>query len=82
MAYLAVLFIYVYNHYIKYNATSALGIDVLILLVFVAYPLILETMQLCKVGPINYVSDTDNWLDIIFIYGSVAMAIVHFINGP
>ena len=59
-----------------------MGMDILVLLIFVAYPLMLEIMQLCKVGFIGYVSDPTNWLDIIFIYGSVAMAIVHFINGP
>lgn len=39
-------------------------------------------MQVVKVGVIDYISDHDNWLDITFIYGSIAMAIVQYANGP
>ena len=37
---------------------------------------------MCKIGFIDYMTDPDNWLDITFIYGSIAMAIIHYIYGP
>ena len=30
----------------------------------------------------EYLSDMGNWLDIMFILGSIAMAIIHFTRGP
>ena len=59
-----------------------MGIDTFLILLFVAHPLTLETMQICKIGFVTYITDTDNWFDIIFIYGSVAMALVHYYLGP
>ena len=50
--------------------------------IFVSYQGALEGMQIVKIGPVDYISDPDNWLDVTFIYGSMAMSIVHMINGP
>ena len=69
------------HQYIEYHADLEVGVDTFLILIFVAHPLTLETMQVCKIGFINYVTDTDNWLDITFIYGSVAMAAVHYNFG-
>lgn len=33
-------------------------------------------------GIVEYIADYDNWLDITFIYGSMAMAIAQFVQGP
>ena len=82
LVYLTMLFIYVMNNYINYDPAHKMGIDIFLILIFVAYPLILETMQVCKIGLITYVTDPGNWMDISFIYGSAAMAVVHYIKGP
>ena len=82
LAYLVVLFIYVNINYIEFDPKHELGFDTFIILVFVAYPMILETLQMFKIGLITYITDTDNWLDITFVYGSVAMAITHYFQGP
>ena len=82
LAYLTMLFIYVMHSYINYDPAAKISLDILLIVIFVAYPLILETMQVCKLGPINYITDPGNWFDITFIYGSAAMAVVHYLNGP
>lgn len=83
MAYLAMLFLYVGDKYVYYKPDEDKGDwTAVLIIIFVAYPAALETMQVIKLGFVDYVSDHDNWLDITFIYGSIAMAIVQMVNGP
>ena len=80
--YLAMLFIYVYYSYIWYDPKSDKQWMAFLFLIFVSYPAIQESLQMYKIGCVEYMTDPDNWLDIVFIYGSMAMAIIHFIYGP
>ena len=49
----------------------------IILLVGVAYPCIYEFLQMFKGGLVDYFSDTGNYIDLIYIWGSIGMGIVH-----
>lgn len=54
----------------------------MIILGFVSYPLCLETLQAYKGGIGDYLTDMSNLLDIIFIWGSIGMSILHYNYGP
>jgi hypothetical protein len=53
-----------------------------ILLIGIIYPMCYSTIQAMKVGPLEYFTDTVNWIDILYVIGSLAMSILHFITSP
>ena len=54
----------------------------MILLVFVAYPLLYESIQAVNGGVGDYLSDPGNYIDMTYIFGSAAMSIVHLTTSP
>ena len=48
-----------------------------VLLAGVVYPACYEIIQMCKGGVLDYITDTGNYIDLIYIYGSIAMSFVH-----
>jgi hypothetical protein len=46
------------------------------LLLGILYPLIYETLQMYKAG-FEYLTDLGNYIDLLYIWGSVAMSILH-----
>ena len=49
-----------------------------VLLAGIAYPLIYETVQMFKQGLFEYLSELGNYVDLLYIWGSVAMSICHY----
>ena len=76
LAYIAILFLYTYIVYVQGDQSEESDISI-ILLGGVAYPALYEFIQMCKNGPIDYFTDFGNWIDIIYIYGSVLMSQLH-----
>lgn len=54
----------------------------IILLAGIIYPLCYETVQMFKGGIGDYLSDAGNYIDLLYIWGSVAMSIIHIVQGP
>ena len=54
----------------------------IILLAGIIYPLCYETVQMFKGGIGEYLSDAGNYIDLLYIWGSVAMSIIHMAKGP
>lgn len=52
------------------------------LLAGIVYPLIYESTQMCRGGICDYLSDSGNYIDLFYIWGSVAMSIIHMTAGP
>ena len=52
------------------------------LLVPVSYPLMYESLQAFNGGILEYLSDGGNYVDMTYIFGSVAMSFVHYAEGP
>lgn len=42
----------------------------------------LESIQAGKSGFLSYISEFGNFLDVLFIWGSIAMAVIHYLYGP
>ena len=53
-----------------------------ILLAGILYPAIYETVQMVKTGFFDYLSDLGNYVDLLSIWGSVAMSICHYEYTP
>lgn len=49
--------------------------------VFCGYPLVYECVQIWRLGFSEYMSDLGNYMDLLFIFGSVVMSIVHMRFG-
>ena len=49
-----------------------------VLLAGIIYPLIYETVQMFKTGLFEYLTDLGNYVDLLYIWGSVAMSICHY----
>jgi hypothetical protein len=49
----------------------------IVLLIGVAYPALYELMQMFKGGFIDYFADTGNYIDLVYIWGSIGMGVVH-----
>jgi hypothetical protein len=54
----------------------------MILLGGIIYPLVYETVQMFKGGIGDYLSDAGNYIDLIYIWGSVTMSVIHITAGP
>lgn len=54
----------------------------MILLAGIVYPLCYETVQMFKGGIGEYLSDAGNYIDLLYIWGSVAMSVIHIVQGP
>lgn len=52
----------------------------IVLLVGILYPMIYEIIQMFKIGLEDYFTDLGNYADLVYIFGSVAMAFVHMDN--
>jgi len=82
LIYMVILFIYTYLIYIKgeeqidedgnrhdpYNIFLLLG---------VLYPALYELVQMCKGGFVDYLTDSGNYIDLVYIWGSIAMSLIH-----
>jgi len=85
--YISVLFVYTYVVYIVGNNSvkedgsedNSLGI---LLLLGVIYPALYEFVQMLKVGVGEYLADFGNYVDLIYIWGSIAMSMIHQELGP
>jgi hypothetical protein len=53
-----------------------------LLMAGIVYPLVYETVQMFKGGIGDYLSDAGNYIDLIYIWGSVTMSIIHMTAGP
>lgn len=54
----------------------------LVLLAGLIYPTIYESIQVFKFGASTYLSEFGNYFDLLYIWGSVAMSIIHVILSP
>lgn len=53
-----------------------------ILLVGVLYPFLYELIQCYQIGFLDYVTDLGNYIDLVYILGSIAMTFVHVALTP
>jgi hypothetical protein len=53
----------------------------LLLIAGIIYPLVYESVQMYMEGPGNYLSMANNYIDLIYIWGSVTMSIIHITAG-
>lgn len=51
----------------------------IVLLAGIIYPLVYETVQMFKGGIGDYLSDAGNYIDLLYIWGSVAMSVIHIV---
>lgn len=83
MSYLILLFIYTYEKYVfAHPETEDTKKQSFIILAFVSYPLVLESIQSFKFGFWSYITEFGNFLDMMFIWGSIAMSILHYLLTP
>ena len=54
----------------------------LVLLAGILYPFIYESLQLFQVGPMDYFSDLGNYIDLVYILGSIVMTFIHLTVSP
>ena len=80
LSYLALLFIYTVDEYILARQDRN-ELQSFVILAFVSYPFTLESIQAFKTGP-SYITELGNVLDVLFIWGSIAMSVLHYIYGP
>ena len=73
--YAFIMFMYVYNIYVMFDMESAHVYEKL-LLIAVIYPAAYDSIQLYKTGPVKYLSEPQNYSDLIYIYGSVLNVIL------
>jgi len=53
-----------------------------LLLAGIIYPFIYETLQMYQIGFKDYFSDLGNYVDLLYIWGSVAMTFIHITISP
>lgn len=53
-----------------------------LLMAGIVYPLCYETVQMFKGGIGDYLSDAGNYIDLVYIWGSVTMSVIHITAGP
>lgn len=53
-----------------------------LMLANILYPAIYEALQMYYCGFTNYISDIGNYIDLLYIWGSIAMSIVHQYMTP
>lgn len=87
MVYIIILFLYNNVVYIYVSVEkNEDGTDnnpySMFLLLGVVYPALYEFVQMLKVGPSDYLSDMGNYIDLIYIWGSIAMTFVHIELTP
>jgi len=70
------LFLYVKETYVEGHANPLFSFIIVSLVLF---PLIYEGIQLFNGGAAEYFGDFGNWLDIAFLWGSIAMSILHYL---
>ena len=54
----------------------------IVLFVGILYPALYESFQICKKGFNEYFSNPSNCIDVVYIWGSVAMQVIHIIYSP
>lgn len=54
----------------------------LILLVGIAYPFVYENLHVYKIGVSNYFSKTKNVIKQLYIWGTIAMIVLHMVLNP
>ena len=67
---------------VEHNDDESLRNFSIILLAGIIYPLVYETVQMFKGGIGDYLSDAGNYIDLLYIWGSVAMSVIHIVKGP
>lgn len=58
------------------------NISAWLLLPFLSYPTVYESLQIVKIGPADYLGDVGNYADTGYIFGSVAMSLMHIFFSP
>ena len=52
----------------------------IVMIVFISYPMVYEIVQLFKITPKDYFKDIGNYFDLVYIIGSFVMSYVHWHN--
>jgi hypothetical protein len=79
--YITLIFVYTYQTYVYPTKEHEHGIN-LVLMVMLVVPFCYEVTQAVMVGPLEYLTDLGNLVDVIFITSAIAMGIVHTIYNP
>lgn len=74
IVYLLLLELYTVRVYVNGNVEPIFNWT---MIVIISYPAIYEIRQMFSLGVCEYLSDTSNYIDLGYIWGSIAMAIVH-----
>lgn len=69
--YMGLLFVYIYEVYIRYNMENKLLMD-MILTCGLLYPLFYEIYQVKRYGPKQYFSDFNNFNDAAYVFAGIA----------
>jgi hypothetical protein len=80
--YVILFTLYVNFVYLHYDPESNHFIYTIILAIGIIYPWIYDLIQLINDGPIVYFNDPWNFVDFIYIYGSIANIVLQFILDP
>lgn len=77
--YISILALYTKEVYIdgKGNDSGEENTLSLALLAGILYPALYETIQMFKNGFLDYITDTGNWIDLVYIGGSIIMSQLH-----
>jgi len=53
-----------------------------LLLIFLTYPAIYESVYIFRTGPKDYFSELKNWFSAMYVLGSIAMSLLHVFLNP
>jgi len=76
LVYTVMLNYYVYEIYSRHVDGERKNFYVFILAASMIYTWIYDVIQLCKTGPLDYLSDPWNYVDFFYIYGSLGNCVV------
>ena len=74
--------LYVIEGYLMDNSESTQRIYAILMVVGIIYPWVYDMLQLFRGGLENYVSDPWNFLDFLYIWGSIANCVLQITEGP
>ena len=79
--YTLTLTIYINEVYLMYDNQNQ-DIYLIMLSVGLLYPMYYETKQIRTIGSSNYLTDINNYMDMLYIWGSVANVFLQYFLGP
>ena len=79
--YTFILTIYVNEVYLIYDNQNQI-IYTIMLSVGLVYPMYYESKQLRIIGSANYLTDINNYMDMLYIWGSIANVFLQNFLGP